>query len=55
MEKLIDIQGVIKIAPVVTVTITVLLVGWLARGWAENAHITTLKEFIEYLKNKKDQ
>ena len=43
-----------KAAPIATITVLIVFVGWWARGRSSNKHIETLKEFIEHLKNKND-
>lgn len=51
MDRIPTLGELMRIAPVVTITIVIMAIGWWARGKIVEEHITSLKEFIEFLKN----
>jgi len=40
------------VAPIATIVVLVLFIGWYIRGLTSKEHIKTLKDFIDYLKER---
>jgi len=55
MENLPSFSEFLKAAPIATMTMVIVGVGWWARGISAQHHINSLKEFVEYLKNRSEK
>lgn len=52
MDGLPSFSELLTAAPVATLTVLILYVGWFLRGKASKDHIADLKQFIDFLKSR---
>jgi len=55
MDELPSFGEFLKAAPIATLTLVIAGIGWYARAKSAEHHINSLKEFIEYLKNRNEK